>query len=166
MDKNIDIIRKAVLKDENAFITITDGVKDRLYHTAYAILSEEADACDAVDDTMYSAWKSIHGLREPSFFTTWITRILINKCNKILKRRKREIVTRELEERSTEYFDTLPIRAAVSELPDELRIIISLRYFFDMTVPDVAELLSIPQGTVKSRQRKALSLLRLELEED
>jgi RNA polymerase sigma-70 factor (ECF subfamily) len=163
---DIGAIRKAVSGDSDSFVQITDGIKEKLYFTAYAILSIEADAIDALDETMYSAWRSIHTLREPKYFSTWITKILINKCLRTLKRHKRETVTDIIECPAYEYFDSLPIRQAVTKLPDELRIIISLRFFSDMTVPDIAGLLSLPQGTVKTRQRKALSLLRIELEEN
>lgn len=163
MDQELDRIRMAVSGDSDAFIVLADSMKRRLYHTAYVMLGAEADACDAVDEALYNAFRHIRTLREPRFFTTWLTRILINQCNQALRRRKRETVIDTPPNVSEAHTDTLPIRDAVARLPDELRVVISLRYFSDMTVPAVAETLNLPQGTVKSRQRKALSLLRVEL---
>jgi RNA polymerase sigma-70 factor (ECF subfamily) len=131
------------------------------------MLGTEADAEDAVDAALYNAWRHIKALREPRFFTTWVTRILINECNAALRRRKRETPAGEtaISAQTCEYYDALPIREAVRQLPDELRTVIGLRYFADLTVPVVAGILKLPQGTVKSRQRKALALLRVELQE-
>jgi RNA polymerase sigma-70 factor (ECF subfamily) len=162
--EEIEIVRLAIGKDSDAFVHIAGKAKGKLFQTACVILGSEAEACDAVDETMYNAYRGIRKLREPQFFTTWITRILINQCNKMLKRRKHEVAYDEMPEMTIEYFDKFPINEAVAKLPDELKTIISLRYFSDMTVSTIAELLSIPEGTVKTRQRKALSLLRVELE--
>ena len=60
-------------------------------------------------------------------------------------------------------YDALPLRDAVARLPRDLRAVIILRYFDGLTLAQTAETLQIPQGTVATRQRKALSLLRLEL---
>ncbi len=69
----------------------------------------------------------------------------------------------ELPETAQEVFDALPLRDAVARLPRDLRAVIILRYFDGLTLAQTAETLQIPQGTVATRQRKALSLLRLEL---
>ena len=115
---------------------------------------------------MFKAWRGIHALRQPEYFDTWITTILIHECQKILKRQKYELLYAELPETAVEAFDALPIKDAVRRLPQQLRDVIVLRFFSDMTVQQTARVLSLPEGTVKTRQRKALSLLRLELGED
>ena len=72
----------------------------------------------------------------------------------------------ELPETAQEVFDALPLRDAVARLPRDLRAVIILRYFDGLTLAQTAETLQIPQGTVATRQRKALALLRLELCEE
>ena len=67
---------------------------------------------------------------------------------------------------SEEPFDQLPLKEAVSKLPEELRLIVSLRFFSQYTVAETAAILNLPQGPVATRQRKALSLLKLELQEE
>ncbi|WP_367275923.1 sigma factor-like helix-turn-helix DNA-binding protein [uncultured Intestinimonas sp.] len=69
----------------------------------------------------------------------------------------------ELPETAQEAFDALPLREAVGRLPRELKDVIVLRYFTGLTLAETARALDIPQGTAASRQRRALSLLRLEL---
>ena len=141
-----------------------EEMKGRLYRTALLYLGGEAAALDAVDEAVYRAFLSHRKLRRPEHFNTWITRILINVCNDELRRRKREPAMAELPETAAEQFDALPLRDAVERLPRELRAVVALRYFSGYTLAETAEALDIPAGTVSSRQRKALALLRLELD--
>lgn len=141
-----------------------EEMKGRLYRTALLYLGGEAAALDAVDEAVYRAFLSHRKLRRPEHFNTWITRILINVCNDELRRRKREPAMAELPETAAEQFDALPLRDAVERLPRELRAVVALRYFSGYTLAETAEALDIPPGTVSSRQRKALALLRLELD--
>ena len=140
-----------------------EEVRGRLYRTALLYLGGEAAALDAVDETVYRAFLSHRKLRQPEHFATWITRILINVCNDELRRRKREPSMAELPETAAEQFDALPLRDAVERLPRALRAVVVLRYFSGYTLAETAEALGLPPGTVSTRQRKALSLLRLEL---
>ena len=142
-----------------------EEMKGRLYRTALLYLGGEAAALDAVDEAVYRALLSHRKLRRPEHFNTWITRILINVCNDELRRRKREPAMAELPETAAEQFDALPLRDAVERLPRELRAVVALRYFSGYTLAETAEALDIPAGTVSSRQRKALALLRLELDD-
>ncbi len=142
-----------------------EEMKGRLYRTALLYLGGEAAALDAVDEAVYRAFLSHRKLRRPEHFNTWVTRILINVCNDELRRRKREPAMAELPETAAEQFDALPLRDAVERLPRELRAVVALRYFSGYTLAETAEALDIPPGTVSTRQRKALALLRLELDD-
>ena len=142
-----------------------EEMKGRLYRTALLYLGGEAAALDAVDEAVYRAFLSHRKLRRPEHFNTWVTRILINVCNDELRRQKREPAMAELPETAAEQFDALPLRDAVERLPRELRAVVALRYFSGYTLAETAEALDIPPGTVSTRQRKALALLRLELDD-
>ena len=72
----------------------------------------------------------------------------------------------QLPEQAWEDPDHLPLRAAVQALPEQLRAVILLRYFFDCTLRETAELLRMPRSTVHTREKKALKLLKLELSEE
>ena len=72
----------------------------------------------------------------------------------------------ELPEAAAEAYDHLPLKEAIERLPKELKDVIILRYFSGFTLAETAQMLKIPQGTAASRQRKALQLLRLELDEE
>ena len=150
---------------EQAFITRSERIKSRLYRTALLYLGSEHAALDAVDEAIYRGFRGYKKLRSEDFFETWLTRILINLCKDERKRRAREIPTDPIPEVSQEYLDTLPLKQAVAALPEELRAVIILRYFTGLTLEETAETLEIPRGTVSTRQKRALALLRLDLEE-
>ncbi len=148
------------------FARRVEAVRGKLYRAAYAYMGSEALALDMVDEAVYKALCGRWKLREPAYFDTWITRILINECKDELRRQKRLVPLEELPETAAEAFDALPLKEAVRRLPRELNDIIVLRYFAGFTVAQTAKLLKIPAGTVSTRQRRALQLLRLELGEE
>lgn len=153
--------------DREEFAARVEAVKARLYRTAYLYLGCEADALEAVDEAVYQALRGLKKLRQAEFFETWLTRILINECRRELRRRKRLAGEDALPETAgPDDYDALPLKEAVRRLPEALRLVISLRFFAGYTQAETAAVLGIPQGTVATRQRKALGLLRLELGED
>ena len=148
------------------FANRVELVRTRLYKTALTYLGSESLAMDAVDEAVYKALYGKWRLRQPEFFNTWITRILINECRNELRRQKRYHPLDELSETASEEFDSLPLKEALRRLPKDLKDVIILRFFGGYTVAATAQTLHIPAGTVATRQRKALKLLRLELEEE
>jgi len=143
-----------------------DGAKGKLYRTALLYLGSSSQALDAVDEAVYRGFRGYKKLRSPEFFDTWLTRILINVCNTELRRRKRETAMADLPETAQERFDALPLKDAVSRLPADLRAVVVLRYFTGLTLAQTAAALDLSPGTVSTRQRRALALLRLELTDD
>jgi len=152
--------------DDNEFAVRIEKLRKRLYRTAILYMHSEQSALDVIDETVYKGLVALKKLRQPEYFETWITRILINECKKELRRRKREAPLDTLPETAGETFDSLPLKEAIRRLPVELKEIIILRYFSDLTLAQTAQSLSIPQGTVVTRQRRAMNLLRLELSEE
>lgn len=153
--------------DRDEFAARTETVKQRLYRTAYLYLGSEADALEAVDEAVYQALRGLRKLREPALFETWLTRILINECHRELRRRKRLAGEDALPETAgPDAYDALPLKDAVRRLPEELRLVVILRFFAGYTQSETAAALRVPQGTVATRQRKALQVLRLELGEE
>ncbi len=153
--------------DKREFAQQVDAIKQQLFRMAYLYLNNEASALEAVDESVYKAYKALKTLREPAYFTTWLTRILINECKKELKRQNRfsPMDYSPAEEMAEDDYDALPLKEAIAHLPETLRAVVILRYFAGFTLAETAQTLAIPQGTVVSRQRRALALLKLDLEE-
>lgn len=149
------------------FARRVQAIRERLYRAAYLYLGSEADALEAVDEAVYQALRNLKKLRQSEYFETWLTRILINECHKELRRRKRFAPEEAMTDAAApEELDHLPLKEAIARLPEELRSVIILRYFAGFTQAETAQSLDIPQGTVATRQRRALELLRLELGEE
>ena len=154
---------------QETFAARVQAVRAKLYRTAYLYLGSEADALEAVDEAVYHALRALKRLRQEAFFETWLTRILLNECHKELRRRKRFSPAGEEALPDTagpDAYDGLPLKEAIRRLPEELRAVVILRFFAGLSQAETAETLNIPQGTVATRQRRALQLLRLELGEE
>ena len=155
--------------DREAFAGRVEVMKGRLYRTAYLYLGSEADALEAVDEAVYQALRALKQLRQEEYFESWLTRILINACHKELRRRRWFSPGGEdciPESAGPDAYDGLPLREAVRRLPEELRVVVILRYFTGYSLEETARSLGLPRGTVSTRQRRALQLLRLELGEE
>ena len=152
--------------DEKTFAARLEPLRLRLYKTAVLYLDSESFAIDAVDEAVYKGLRSCRSLRQPEYFETWLTRILINVCHDQLRRQKRFVPLEDAATLTADDFDSLPLKEAIRRLPKPLRDVVILRYFTDCTLAETAEILGIPPGTAATRQRKALQLLRLELSEE
>lgn len=145
------------------YLERAEALRGKLYGIALLTLGGEAAAIDAVDEAVYKGYRNYRKVRQPQYFETWLIRILINVCRDELRRRKRELAVETLPETARDAYDALPLKEAIRRLPEPLRDVIILRYFTGLTLEETASTLSIPRGTVATRQRKALSLLKLDL---
>ena len=151
---------------ELEYLERAEEARGKLYRAALLTLGSETAAVDAVDEAVYKGYLSYRKLREPKYLETWLVRILLNVCRDELRRRKRELAVEELPETAGEAFDALPLKEAIRRLPAQLRDVIILRYFTGLTLEETAAALELPQGTVSTRQRKALALLKLDLTDE
>lgn len=156
--------------DKDKFTQLVLSLESTLFHVAFSILHQEADCCDAVQETVLKAYAARDNLRNPAYFKTWITRILINECYGILRGRSRLVPmdAGNMEEQSEvrnnpeayvreEYLD---LYRAIDKLKEKDRICILLFYMEDYTLAQISDALDIPEGTVKSRLNRARSRLR------
>lgn len=134
-----------------------------LYRVAYGLLLNRTDCADAVQECLLRAWEKQHTLREEAFFRTWITRILINECYSMLRRRKRVLSLDEIPEPVAPPDSDSELHDAIARLEPKLRLPIVLHYMEGYSVGEVATLLRLPSGTVKTRLFKARKILRLQL---
>lgn len=165
------LVKKAKSGDDNAFYELIQTKKETLYRTAYAYVKNKEDALDIVSDTVYKAYVSIKKLKEPSFFNTWLTRILINSALDHIKKSSRIIPMEEaamdnhraLEDNKEEKID---LYRAVDSLDEKCKTVVILKYFQDLTITQISDIMQCPMGTVKTYLHRALKGLRIELKED
>lgn len=144
--------------NEEAFIRLIRSCESSLYRVAKGILKEDVDCADAIQETILKSYHAISKLKNPMYFKTWIIRILINECNDILRKKQRSFPLSDIEnvvepQIAENGFDEL--REAISELNDKYRIVVVLFYFDDCSIKDIAQILNIRVGTVKSRLNRA-----------
>ena len=151
---------------ELEYLERAEEARGKLYRAALLTLGSEAAAVDAVDEAVYKGYLGYRKLREPKYLETWLVRILLNVCRDELRRWKRELAVEELPETAGEEFDALPLKEAIRCLPAQLRDVIILRYFTGLTLEETAAALELPRGTVSTRQRRALELLKLDLTDE
>lgn len=180
------LVEQAQRGDSGAFDAIVRRKVQSVYGTALAILGQEADAQDAVQEAFVSAWRSIASLRDPERFDAWFGRILVNSCRATLRRRRgvREIPMVDPrgdgvpEGGSTaEPTDPTPPMAdsavaadrfdrAFARLTFDERALLVLRHRDDESVDAIASRMAIPPGTVKSRLFAARRALERALERE
>lgn len=157
------------------FRDLVDQHLDAAYRLAGVILNDRIEAEDAVHEAAMAAWRGFNGLRDATRFDAWFRRILVNECRDRLRdqaRRWRTSTGHELTEaehpRIADASEATAARDALNRAVDTLspdeQVVVSLRFYADLTVPDIAEVLRIPQGTVKSRLHHAMGRLRSVIE--
>ena len=146
---------------KDAFMRLIKNSELSMYRVAKSFLKSNPDCADAIQETVLKAYQTIASLREPRYFKTWLIRILINECKQILKFKNRVIPIEDLiiQSQQRDVFEQAEVLEAVDSLEDELRTIVVLYYFEDLPLQEVARVLEIPEGTVKSRLSRARAKL-------
>ncbi|MFN8608203.1 MAG: RNA polymerase sigma factor [Vulcanimicrobiota bacterium] len=149
-----DLVARLQKGDSSAlepFIAVTRGMASRL---AYSIVHDYYRSEDVLQDVYITVYQKVGQLREISSFKGWFTRIIVNRCRAELKRG--EDLLGEMEEEavdpaSSSMHTRLEVRDALQELVRADRIVLVLREMLDLSYEEIAETLSIPIGTVRSR---------------
>ncbi|WP_235857461.1 sigma-70 family RNA polymerase sigma factor [Paenibacillus albiflavus] len=156
MNHSDDVIR-AQKGNHEAFVRLIKASEPSMYRVAKSFLKTDMECADAIQETILKAFQAIRSIKEPDYFKTWLIRILINVCQRMLKMNKQVIPMAELTERSYEnkMQQGLELWEAVQSLEEELRIIVTLFYIEDVPLKDIALMLDVPEGTIKSRLYRA-----------
>jgi RNA polymerase sigma-70 factor, ECF subfamily len=173
--KPVDDISLAQKGDKAAFARLIELNETSLCRIASSILNNEEDVKDAYQETILKAYKGVVRLKEREYFKTWLIRIMINECSIILRSRKRtsyleDTAKENLEDASNVEGEVVrscernELWKALNSLEEELRLVTVLYYFEDLLQSDIAAVLNIPHGTVKSRISRAKEKLRKLLE--
>lgn len=153
--------------DKQAFTRQVKQMERRLYRVAMSYTGNEADAADAVQDALLRAWARRDTLRDESLFATWMTRILINECKTLLRKRRRMMPMERLPQQSHQPPPDAQddLHAALLALEPRYRVPLVLNALEGYTLREIAGMLHLPEGTVKSRVSRARQQLRMHSQE-
>lgn len=150
-----ELVRKARRRDPNAFTELMQMYMKDMYRVSLAILMNDEDAADAIQDTILVCWEKIHTLRHIPYFKTWMTRILIHKCYKIRKSKENLGELEEYEEPSAWDEYNLELKEALALLDEKYRIVMTLFYSEGYHINEIAKILNISKSTVQTRLHRA-----------
>jgi RNA polymerase sigma-70 factor (ECF subfamily) len=167
------LVEQAKQGDREAFTSLAFELSDRLFAVAHRILRDFDAAGDALQVTLLRIWRDLPSLREPDRVEAWAYRILLRTCHDQLRKQTRQVpVLRLLVADGAEadpaiaVADREQLDRAFRTLPIEQRAAIVLQYYRDLTLPQIAEVLQVPLGTVRSRLHYAKRALRSAIEAD
>ena len=145
--------------------TLIIASQETMYRVAKTLLRSDADCADAIQEAIVKAFSGLHTLRRDSYAKTWLIRIVINECYAILRREKRLISLDDvtLAQEADERGDYSDLYEAVSRLPDEIRLTVTLFYMEGYRIKEIAALMKTTESAVKNRLMRARAKLKEEL---
>jgi RNA polymerase sigma-70 factor (ECF subfamily) len=168
-DQDVTLVARAAAGDSDAFAALIAPRVDRTLRTARAILRNEAEAHDAAQNALVSAWQNLPRLRDPSRFDAWLHRTLVNACRETLRRQRRSREVRlDADDAQADFaggsLETASVKAAFARLSVDERSILLLHHLHGLPLAQVARHLDVPVGTAKSRLWHARRALERALE--
>ena len=169
-----ELIKKAQKGDKNAFTDIILQIRNDLYKIAKTRISNDDDIEDLIQDTMIETYKHIKKLREPEKFKMWVIKILVNKCNKLYKKKYRKDIS--IDEYNLENYiilntqkdieDDLNFYYLIKNLKYEERIVLVLHYMEQYSVKDISKILKTNENTIKTLLYRAREKIKERLKEN
>jgi len=176
------IVERALTGDAEAFGEIVRRWERRIFALTYGMLGREEDARDATQETFLAAFRNLRGFRGEAKVSSWLHRIAVNQCISRQRRSKvrSEAALEDEQEKHASSFvtsvsysparvaegrqETFAVRRAINSLPVELRQIVVMKEFEELTFREIADALDLPLSTVKSRLYTALKQLQMRLQ--
>jgi RNA polymerase sigma-70 factor, ECF subfamily len=156
VDPDRELVRRAQRGDQFAFERLAERHQHRLFTLAARVLGSPDDAADAVQEALLRAWLALPRFRSGSLFSTWLYRICVNAAHDQRARRRAEPmeikdVTAEPRDRFLEHELSSELQRALNELDEANRLAVVLYDVLGCSYAEIAEITSVPEGTVKSR---------------
>jgi len=163
----VELVRRCKAGDSGAFRILVERYRSVLFGTAFLMTRDSDMAEDAVQEALLRIWEHFSDLRREESFKIWSVRIVINEVNQLFRRRPSLLSSpedvsgqdnhqREAEDAVVRDEECQQVRRALKRLPMEQREIVILRYFSELTIPEIAAVTGWREGTVKSRLSRAL----------
>lgn len=157
--------------EKEQFINLMSQVEADMFHLAFSVLHSEQECADAVQEAVVKAYAGRNTLKKQEYFKTWIMRILLNECYALLRRQKRlipmeeQVLDAQVDFGNYVKEEYLDLYKAIDALKEKDRICVLLYYIEGYSVRQIAQIMQMPDGTVKSRLRRARIQLKNRLED-
>ena len=169
-----EVVRQAQQGDRRAFEALAADAIDRLYGAAVLILHDRTLAEDAVQEALIRAWRDLPRLRDPDRFGPWLNRVLVHACLDLVRHERASRASHTIPEAlllgddppETDLLDRDEVGRGLARLSPRERSVLVLRYFLELSVPEIADALRVPVGTAKSRLHNAQEAIRAAIEAD
>ena len=151
-----DLVKRAKRHESEAFTELMQLYMTDMYKVAYAILMNDEDVADAIQDTILSCYENLRSLKQNRYFKTWMLRILINKCKDILKQKKQVTYTDQMPETPfyEEEYAAKEWAQMLEPLDNKYRLVILLYYMEGFNIREISDILDMKESTVKSRLQR------------
>ncbi len=165
-----ELVRKAKKGDENAFNELIVLTQKEMYLIAKTKLKNEDDMADAIQETILACYKNLRKLRDNKLFKTWLIKILINECNKIYKKRKKQNVSYEEKEIEKYFiveenaFENVNFDSLIRNLNEEEKLILTLYYYSGYSTKEISQILKINESTIRSKISRSKNKLKNQYE--
>lgn len=166
---DVRLIKRAQKGDVAAYDELFAQYEIEIYKLAYVYVKNRDDALDLVQEVAYRSFKYIHTLKEPTYFKTWLIRILMNSASDLLKKRPQyEELQQDLYvvPNEEELDVKITLEGIMEHLTKEEKDVVLLKYYEDYTFEQIAEVLSIKLGTAKTILYRALKKLKNALQKE
>lgn len=159
-------VRKLTLRKQ--FESFLENNLDSAYRFAYSYVGNREDAEDAVSESVVKALKALGGLKNVAYMKTWFFRIIINTANDMHRKNGKTVFIEDNAAFSNEDgveddYSRVNLESLFECLTEEQRAVVVLRFFEDMKLGQIAEVLSVNENTVKTRLYKALEIIKKKL---
>jgi RNA polymerase sigma-70 factor, ECF subfamily len=156
-------------KKEQVFVQFIIENKENFYRLAFSYVKNKDDALDIVQESIHKALLSLGNLKEEQKLKSWFYTIVVNKSLDFLRKHRRVNV---MDDATLEFFSNgnhdvyqdIDLERCLDDLPEKFRTVIVLRYFEDLKIEEIAEILKENQNTIKTRLYRGLSMLRIQME--
>ena len=165
-----ELIEKAKNDDKRAFSELIIAIEKELYLIAKTKLKSDDDIGDAIQETIYKSYKNLRRLRDNSLFKTWIIKILINECNNIYKKKRKNAISYEDKEMenyiaSNDESGNIEFEILIKNLSSEEKLLLTLYYCSKYTIKEISKITKIKENTIKGKLARARNKIRNQLEE-
>lgn len=161
-----ELIQRARAGDASAFVELMERQKGTMYKVARSYLHNDADAADAISETVLACFEKLDTLHQPRYFRTWLVRVLIRKCQDMLRERKRSVPLDEITEvgREEPGHARVEFLALLDSLDEKYRTVLLLYYGEGFSVGEIAQAMDLKVETVKTRLKRARAGFKLAYE--